>query len=213
MLDLACAQALALDLVYLRNYVAANYTVSSDCDRIELVASKADFSTAIGTCTFVGKRQRSLDGVASATLTTHSSRGKKLDAGLVVFKDSYRHAEIFYSAIKNKIVFSWENYWSGKMIVEESKPVDSGEIEFKVEATEEKHLFHSRSSGHEWVKSGEVDSLSLTCQGFTGPIFGIFAFGEGEVEFKHVQINSNLSMEDWPTTGIDVTRQDIVSVL
>ena len=193
--DLDQAQAPVIGLVFLRDYCAESYTISSDCENIRLTASTSDFSSKAGTCTFVGKRQRHLDAMVSAKLTTIAGTGERLDAGLAVFKDNHRHAEIFYSTSKKRMILSWVKYRTNETVVHESTDieVEDPEIEFKIEATENSYTFFSQVQGKRWVKAGEVDTLDLTCQDFSGPLLGIFAFGEGKADFERVRLDDGTS--------------------
>lgn len=191
--DLQVPKIPMIDIVYLRDHVADNYCISSDFEHIKVTASNTDFSSKAGTCTFVGKRQRELTTIVSAKLGSceGSGKGKRLDVGLAVFKDNHRHAEIFYSVSRKRIILSWTKHRSEEIPVCESTNIDEDglEIEFKIAATEEIYVFFYRIGENGWLKAGEVDTFDLTSQDFTGPILGLFAFGDGTASFAQIQLD------------------------
>jgi beta-xylosidase len=83
------------DYVYIRTPNLDDYTFSSDNRILKLIPRTTTLSSFMGTTTFVGRRQRLQDCIARVTLNP-LQRGSTISAGLTVWKESIRHAEIFY---------------------------------------------------------------------------------------------------------------------
>ena len=130
----ASKQRPRVDYIYIRDVVLENYMFSEDGRAITLVASNIDLSTSTGTVSFVGRRQRAFHGVAT---TSHLLDEMKKDtkAGLTVYKDDYRHAEIFYDYSKSAFCFNALNRAKGLSSSAKCHLEPTGTVEFKIRAT------------------------------------------------------------------------------
>ncbi|WAO95281.1 Hypothetical protein NCS54_01289400 [Fusarium falciforme] len=82
-------------LMHIRSPVEENYKY--DGSKITLITGKAPLSQAGEPVSFVGKRQRLLDGTASVTLNVPdtSALEKTLEAGLCYYEDELQFTRIF----------------------------------------------------------------------------------------------------------------------
>lgn len=176
----------SVGFVYIRDPTTENYSISNNGREIKLLASQTDFSANFGTVSFLGKRQRSIDCSVSTTLVHPQSEGKPINAGLALYKDKFRYAYIHHSSTTNKIRLTWYNWKCSKLIDEVPQDAQDGDLELRIWGTEFKYSFFFKQVGTEWKLLGEIDMLDITGPDFTGPIFGLFAFGEAgaEAEFK-----------------------------
>ncbi|KAG9853002.1 hypothetical protein KCU98_g3237, partial [Aureobasidium melanogenum] len=157
-----------------------------------LTASKADISQWKEPVTFVGKRQRKLDGTASVTLALPKT-GSSL-AGLVVYKDEHRYTRIYYDSSDRVICFEVVN--NAKNISrrdQEKISKDRSDIRLLIEYTEDKLVFQYDEEEGVVKTLGVVDTAELSNADFVGPILGVFAVSEQEddevvfTNFNHEQ--------------------------
>lgn len=145
---------------------------------VALRASFADLGVAIGTATFVGKRQRRLDGSSTvATLSTDRALlGKRITAGLSVYKDDFRNASISYDFDTCEIKLSLRNHTPEDTFLSVIPVHDSpSKISFRLRATLEAYHFAYCVDESDWREVGSVDTREMTARDFTGTIFGIYA--------------------------------------
>ena len=152
-------------------------------ERIVLTATDSDLSTPDGTCTFVALRQLDLKSTANATLCLQSLQAK---AGLAVYKDDYRHAEIFFDPSFGAVCFMAKNFPpSGDRIVT-MDIIPSEKIHFAIHATETRYDFRFRQSNEkEWHSISTLDTKLMTANDFTGTLFSIYTSGVGEAVFEN----------------------------
>lgn len=99
-----------IDVLYIRDANLNDYQLANDAKTITLTPRQADLSSWTGTVTFVGKRQRQLDGTASVTLhSTTASRTSDLKAGLACYKDEHRYTRVYYDFAASEMVFELIN--------------------------------------------------------------------------------------------------------
>ncbi|CRK26658.1 hypothetical protein BN1708_014624 [Verticillium longisporum] len=71
--------------LYIRDYDPSKYRHTDDGKTITLTRSRTDFTSPVDTCTFLGRRQRSLDSTASTLITAiEGPLGKSVQAGLAL---------------------------------------------------------------------------------------------------------------------------------
>lgn len=183
------------EFVYIRTPNLDDYTFSSDNRVIKVIPRTATLSSPIGTTTFVGKRQRLQDCTAIVTLQPLPSKSSKILTGLTVWKESIRHAEIYYDYHSSSICFSKTN----KMLSDEaevrSHPLQLTEsISFQIRATPKVYeLSYRVGKNGLWQKLGEMGAIEFSGYDFTGTIFGVFASTQSgetgtEVTFEDFQI-------------------------
>jgi beta-xylosidase len=170
--DLEVKQSLRVDDVYIRDPVLDHYEFSPNGSCIKMIADTNDLSCPVGTASFVGKRQRKL--VCSATTVM------PCDKGLALYKDDFRHAEIFYNYNKAAVCFSVMTKTKGPPRSTEH-PAQCTRLALEIRATELLHEFcYKLTEEGEWVTLAELDTFEMTERDMTGTIFGIFASGTTE---------------------------------
>ncbi|RSL53254.1 hypothetical protein CEP54_010510 [Fusarium duplospermum] len=97
-------------LVHIRDPIVENY----ECDgsNFILTSSKADLANPEASVTFIGKRQRHLDGSASVTLgplDQLATGGRGLRTGLCYYKDEHRFVRIFLDVDSKELVLEIVN--------------------------------------------------------------------------------------------------------
>ena len=184
-----------VDYVYIRDADLKKHQFSSDGKGVTLTAGKGDLSQWKTQTTFVGKRQRQLDGKSTVTMHNASTTAsKELIAGLALYKDECRFARVFYDFAASNMVFQAIN--KAKSINKTSKqPLKLKEnVDLCLEYTESSYRFSFRSGGTptDWTTLGTLDTLELTGPDFVGPIVGVFAVGDTEdvhVPFDGLEID------------------------
>ncbi|KAI8212542.1 Non-reducing end alpha-L-arabinofuranosidase BoGH43A [Colletotrichum sp. SAR 10_76] len=93
-----------LEDLYIRTPNPDHYSYSATEDTYSLCAQTSTLTGALGTSTFVGRRQRSLSGSASTTVELGSGKLPELPlAALAIYKDSLRHGCIQIDGPNSKI--------------------------------------------------------------------------------------------------------------
>lgn len=188
----APAQEERHEFCYLRNPDLPHYHLSDETgNMISLHATPNSLSTPTGTMSFIGKRQRSLNSVATVTLqiSSRDEHSGDLVAGLALYKDHLRHASIAYNTSASQVQLDISNSasQSGHTMARKIASI-VGRLGFSIVASPEKYVFFYRDGSMpngNWVELGSVDVQALHAREFTGPIFGIFAVGEkGDVVFR-----------------------------
>jgi beta-xylosidase len=184
-----------VDFVYIRDPDLENYTFSEDSKDITLASSITDLSSPSGTCSFVGKRQRAFDSTCMVELSISTETTTNIKAGLAVYKDDFKYAQIYLDSKTSHICFQVINKAENVSILEEAKSL-SGRCVLKIRSTATAFEFSYREpgDGSPWQQLGSIDSKLMTGYDFTGTIFGIFATHglEGKataVEFKSFSLN------------------------
>ncbi|KAG9571412.1 glycoside hydrolase family 43 protein, partial [Aureobasidium melanogenum] len=185
--DVVKATKTGLDWLYIRDANLQHHNIEGST--IRLTGSKADISQWKEPVTFVGKRQRKLDGTASVTLAlpkTGSSR-----AGLVIYKDEHRYTRIYYASSDKSINFEVVN--NAKSISrrdQEKISNDIADVRLLIEYSEDKLAFQYEEGPGVVRTVGVVDTAELSNADFVGPIIGVFAIselGNDEVVFTNFE--------------------------
>jgi beta-xylosidase len=162
-----------VDWLYLRDPAMKNYALSGNS--VELLATPVDMSAPMDPVTFVGKRQRVLDGAASASLGIHGvAASTGLKAGLAMVKDEHRYIMIGYD-FDRKEIFSSSTNRAKKIDRRESRSFTAQEsIAFRIAYTaQEYRLEYSEepqgavASPVSWTLLGSVDTADVTGFDFT----------------------------------------------
>ncbi|KAH8171629.1 glycosyl hydrolases family 43 domain-containing protein [Sarocladium implicatum] len=178
------------ELVHLRGRDDSNYRHSlvGETELIQLRPSQFKLRCLRGSPTFIGRRQKQLEGVARVTLDTRDQppTQEHVVAGLTIYLDPVRHVTIAYDFATSTVVF--------KMLVPE--PGTSREISYAidrehtcaidlmVEATSTAYAFSFarvgdlKDTARSWQEAGSATTRELFVRFFTGPIFGIFTEAE-----------------------------------
>ncbi|KAB8217941.1 glycosyl hydrolase [Aspergillus novoparasiticus] len=167
--------------LYLRTPRLENYR--QDGDKIVLTATDAGFGSPDGKMAFVGRRQTSLDSVASVPIILGSAAREDVSYGLTLYKDVFRYAAIHYRS----------RYSSLALVVQEagqplttlsSHPVqDAVSIRLSIISSVEAYKFGAQicftSATTTDIALGEVHCSAVIGDDFTGTVYGIFASVDG----------------------------------
>ncbi|OAL24627.1 hypothetical protein AYO22_05416 [Fonsecaea multimorphosa] len=191
-----------VDFVYIRDANLDDYEISNGGRDIALTArGRVDLQSPSESPTFIGKRQRHLDGISSVVMTCPSA-SDDVKAGLAVYKDEHRYARIFYdndirgetTAVKFEVQNNAQKIH--RTMTHVIEPRDR--LAFRLTYTEQQYQFsyrvpETRSSVAGWISIATVDTLDLTDLDFVGPVIGIFAVGARDetttVRFSDLEIN------------------------
>ncbi|CZR49804.1 uncharacterized protein FPRO_16012 [Fusarium proliferatum ET1] len=183
------------DVAYLqiRDPVTEHY--EHDGSSVTLTSSTADLNQDNEPVTFIGKRQRSLHGMSSATLEALDSSGIKdsrLKTGLCYYKDEHRYARVFIDVDSKNIVFEVINRArSIERTLSQSISASANDkrIVFGIDYTE-LYLAFWYSLGEDGTRRemGAIDSLDMTGHDFVGPVIGVFAISNNQVKVRYLDI-------------------------
>ncbi|KAH6897467.1 glycosyl hydrolase [Thelonectria olida] len=189
--------------VYIRTPDLSRYQISEkgQC-KIALLPSRNTLSTPTDTSTFLGRRQRTLTSVATASLATAGLK-KCTHAGLALYKDHLRYASLNFDSSTRLIslrVVTFDN----DTTISTGAPVasDAQQVRFKVVSFPTKWVFLvntrsdtvSEKDGGGWFEMGSLQAWQITAREMTGPMFGIFAHASEEgaestpVEFLQFEV-------------------------
>ncbi|THX73124.1 hypothetical protein D6D04_08710 [Aureobasidium pullulans] len=179
-----------LDWLYIRNATLQDHEI--DDRSIHLTPSKADLSQWQDPVSFVGKRQRKLEGHASVILTI--SEDDPCRAGLVVYKDEHRYTRIWYDGGKKIVCFEVINNAKKIARSHEAKIEDDiEELHMLIEYAEEQLVLQYMEETGVVKTIGTVDTGELSNADFVGPIIGVFATSDSDcpspVLFKDFRID------------------------
>jgi beta-xylosidase len=150
---------------------------------VEIRASATNLSVSSGTTSFVGKRQRGLNFVASATLSVSPQNlGDSVNAGIAVYKDEFRYAQISFNVRQQEVMVRQRRPIGSNqkqdLILAHSRclGLPRSSMRLFVRGTAEGYMFGiGGDKMSEEVVLGSFDAADMTCRDFTGPIVGLFA--------------------------------------
>lgn len=178
--------------VHIRVPVEENYEF--DGHSVTMTSGKGDVSQFEEPVTFVGKRQRQLDGSVAVTLESpapSSTKGSGLRTGLCYYKDEYRFIRVYLDVDSEEIVLELENQArsikrrttrSVGALGEGANPtfgLDHTELEFtfwysvQVDGVERKE------------EIAKIDTLEMSGHDFVGAIIGLFAVSDTPVKVRY----------------------------
>ena len=181
----ALSAAPDVDFVYIRDPDLSRYTLSSD-GTATLMSSTTDLSDPEASPTFLGKRQRRLEGTGSVTIRHDGGipwSDAGLRAGIACYKDEHRYLRIYLDATAGRVVFECINTAKGisKTGGVNVEVKDGSAVKFQLEYTEQEYkLWYGVGGDGELACLGEVDTLDLTGPDFVGPVIGAFAVSKTE---------------------------------
>ena len=182
-----------VDYLYIRDPRLDDHEFASDGRTIILTASKGDFAQWREPVTFVGKRQRSLDG--TSTVLMHKPSGPAVTgfkAGLAYYKDEYRYMKLFYDFSGSAMVLEVVSYAKQIFTTVKHQIQLEGITALRMEYKERFCKFSYRKGGEaEWESFEVLDTLCMTAPDFVGPVIGIFATANadgGKVQFEDLEI-------------------------
>ncbi|KAL3473289.1 glycosyl hydrolase [Aspergillus californicus] len=194
-----------MDLVWIRDPDLKRCRISVGDRMISLQPSRTDLGQCTGDATsFVGRRQRRLEGSATACLVNPNSNlplsesddalGDVVRVGLAYYKDEHRYARIMYEPRIKMVTFEEVNRAKDPPLSGEKKlAVDftgTTKLYFRILYTEKLIHFLYQADDRGWRSCGLIDTLQMTGHDFTGPVIGVFATGAGEdwYNFEEVDI-------------------------
>lgn len=168
--------------LYIRDANLSNIRVTGDSS-IALTPTHVDLSSPAASPSFVGRRQRKLEGNASVRMRVSGNRD--LQAGLACYKDEHRYLRLFFDRATQQMVFECRNE-AQKLQKKETFTMQANananarlEIELRMSYSEKHYEMQYKSAGSEsWQAGGRVDTLEMTDHDFTGPIIGVFAVSQ-----------------------------------
>ncbi|KAL0944836.1 Xylosidase/arabinosidase [Colletotrichum truncatum] len=176
--------------VHIRDPIGESYRY--DGKIITLSASKGDIAQFQEPVTFIGKRQRCLNGSSSARLISFVPSlvtGFALKTGLCYYKDEHRFIRAFLDVDAGKVVLEVVNkarYIHRRTSQTLGEIIEGVGLTFGVDYTELEFVFwYSVSNGvGKKEQFGRMDTLDMTGHDFVGPIVGIFAVGGKEADVR-----------------------------
>jgi len=182
-----------VDFLYIHDPELSRYKISDQ--QIALTASPDGLKSANASPSFVGKRQRQLDGRSSVTLLLPASISTPTNVGLAVYKDEHRFLSLSYMISNNGSSPTIRLHVLNKaksIDREESTELDNAPqtLQLTFEYTETEYKLSHRTDSGEPKEFAQVPTMDLSDKDFVGPIIGIFAEGSGEVVFRDFVIDS-----------------------
>lgn len=184
------------DYLYIRDPDLDKYQITNGANTIILTTSPIDMTHKNDSPTFVGKRQRELEGKTAVTMFFGSGSWQgSTKAGLASYKDEYRFLRIFYDASEASVVFEVANKAKNIHTTSKHKVAPKKSLGFQIQYTEQEYrAIYSDDSGSsaEWKLAGTVDTADVTSLDFTGPVNGVFALSEGkafDIEFQDLVVD------------------------
>lgn len=181
----ALSAAPGVDYVYIRDPELSRYTLAAD-GTATLTSSPTDLSHPEDSPTFLGKRQRRLEGTSTVNIR-HAGGPSWSDAGLragiACYKDEHRYLRLYLDAAASQVIFESVNAAKGisKTGGVDVEVEDGSAVAFRLEYTEGKYKLWYRLGGvGEFMCLWGVDALDLTGPDFVGPVIGAFAVSGGE---------------------------------
>ncbi|KAH6871560.1 putative xylosidase/arabinosidase [Thelonectria olida] len=183
-----------VDFLYIRDPILTNYEF---CDSsIVLMASTVDLSSPHVSPTYIGKRQRKLNGQSTVTVSPLSHGSSSVcKAGIALYKDEHRYMGIFYDSSESTVVFELINKAKEIQRVEQHR-LDNvhDRLELRIAYTEQAYRLFWKEEGKpdDWAQLADVDTLEMTGPDFVGPVIGIFAVADSEglkVAFNSLKID------------------------
>lgn len=167
------------DFVFLRDANLDDHVLADNGDLV-LVADSGDLSQWDTRTTFIGKRQRELDGQSSVVLCLPHDQSD-IKAGFAIYKDEHRFARIFWNGEQQCCEFEILNRAKNIQRTAQSERISGGqEIRFKIKYSEDRMEFAYQLGVEGKVESsrvvlGSIDTAELSGSDFVGPIHGIYA--------------------------------------
>jgi len=185
-----------VDYLYIRDADLRLYKFASQGSAITLTSSSIDLEHPTESPTFVGKRQRRLDGSSTVTVVSSSQlRSGSTKAGLACYKDEHRYFKIFYDNTKVAIVFEMRNNAKKIHRISTHSFQLQHTVDLRIQYSERDYRLSfkdGQDASTEWHSVGSLDTLDMTDPDFVGPVVGIFAVADGnsaEIEFCDLAID------------------------
>lgn len=183
-----------VDWVFLRDVNYGMYQINDK--NVRVTASKIPLTSPDESPSFIGKRQRSLEGTCLVNISARSSPDRvQSKAGLALYKDEHRFIAVGIDFTSEKVSFEFINK-AKHLTKSKTEDISLGEqdvVALKCSYTEMSYEFSFRTDPKgKWYTIGRVDTLDMSGYDYIGPIFGLFAVGEaGEVDFENFTLDIN----------------------
>jgi hypothetical protein len=173
------------DLLYIHDPDLSRYRFENGA--IVITTTQHDISVPEASPSFIGKRQRRMEGASSATLVFQSQKklGGSLIASLAVYKDEHRWLRIFYDSSTSTV---------NLQIFNKAKSIDTtttqklegrfARLKFMLRYTEFAYTASFTVDGSHEYKLGNIKTMDLSDKDFTGPIVGVHALSGSEDGLK-----------------------------
>jgi beta-xylosidase len=185
------------DVAFVRIRVPVEENYEYDGNNVTLTSSRVDMSQGKEPVTFTGKRQRRLDGSASATLEPLSPSAVKdsgLRTGLCYYKDEHRFVRAFLDIECQEMVLEIINKarsiaWRTSQDVG-ALGTSGARVTFGVDHTEVEFVFwYSVEAADHGAPTktelGRIDTRDMSGHDFVGPIIGVYAVSDKEVTVRY----------------------------
>jgi beta-xylosidase len=186
--------ASSTDLLYIHDPELSCYKIS---DRvITLTASPHDLSSPEASPTFIGKRQRRLEGKSSVTLLNPAQADSASShvASLAVYKDEHRWLRISYASSTTTVRLQVLNKAQGiGRTIEQKVDGKFKKLQFVLEYTEMAYTASYGVDDGKLQKLGNVETIELSDKDFVGPIIGMCAVVENapeQISFEDFVVDS-----------------------
>ncbi|KAH8679244.1 putative xylosidase/arabinosidase [Ilyonectria robusta] len=175
----------ATPFIHIRDPALEDFRIAKDT--ISLIPRPTDLSSLSGSPSFIGQRQRHFTDTATVALDLPSD-GDNLKAGLTIFKDEHRHADIYYDSALEAIVLRLASPQEFQHKVDLISKVSitkgsTGKLGLRIQSSKQDYSFSFSSDGEEgWRTIGSVPLEAFAQKDFTGTLFGVFAVGDSTPE-------------------------------
>jgi beta-xylosidase len=181
--DARLSAAPEADMLHIHDPDLSRYKISGGA--ITLTPSEHDLTSPEASPTFVGRRQRHLEGASTVTIlnTSLEKISTSTAASLVVYKDELRWICVSYVPSMSTITLKVLN--KGNYIDRTNKQEVDGRFEklnLRLSYTEMEYSVHYSLDGGDVKELGQVSTMDLSNKDFTGPIIGVHAVCEGRSE-------------------------------
>jgi beta-xylosidase len=183
-----------VDFLHIRDVDLTKYRTADDSDAVIITSSPIDLSHAELSPSFLGKRQRLLEG-QSSVIVQYISEGwapAKLKAGLACYKDEYRFARIYYDASSTDVVFELTNMAQNVSRTERHSIGQPEYLALCIMYTEKEYqlAYKLDKDSTRWTILATIDTLLLTDLDFVGPVIGAYAVSEtGPIDIEFVGLS------------------------
>lgn len=178
--DFKNGKKLGFEWIYNHNPIESNYVYANN--QLQLKATSVSLDVADKTPTFVARRQKDINCVATTSMSLSNAKAGDR-AGLTVYMDNKGHFDLAIVGAADGSQQVELSYRLGEMRhVENTVKLSSkGAVQFRVEATNSHYAFsYSTDGGKSFQPLGKMNAFFLSTEtmgGFTGVLFGWFAEG------------------------------------
>ncbi|KAJ5101209.1 Concanavalin A-like lectin/glucanase subgroup [Penicillium angulare] len=174
--------------VYLRDANIDRYDIQKST--IKIKADSVELTSQNESASFLGQRQRRLEGTASVTVLNPQAQ-KSVRAGLALYKDEHRFLALMVNFLEGIVVFEGINRAKNFFQTETQNITIGDSLSLRIDYTELSLQLFFKSAEEAWHSFGAVDTSVLTDFDFTGPVIGIFAIGaDVDVEFVNFEVDT-----------------------